>query len=252
MQNLKTYYPIKSGIFKPTQYVKAVDDISFTIKKGQTFGLVGESGCGKSTLGKSIVRLEDITSGEIKINGVNITQLNGEKLREARKNFQMIFQDPYASLNPMQMVGDIIGEPLQNYHIVDKKKLKDEVMYLLNCVGMSEDTFYKYAHQFSGGQRQRIGIARAFAIRHRRIVADVPISTRDVSVQTQVLNLLNALQKKFHLIYLFIAHDLGVIKPISDVIGVMHLGPMVEITNSEELYKNHKHPYTNAFISYMP
>lgn len=252
IQNLKTYYPIKSGIFKPTQYVKAVDDISFTIKKGQTFGLVGESGCGKSTLGKSIVRLEDITSGEIKINGVNITQLNGKKLREARKNFQMIFQDPYASLNPMQMVGDIIGEPLQNYHIVDKKKLKDEVMYLLNCVGMSEDTFYKYAHQFSGGQKQRIGIARALAIRPKLIVADEPVSALDVSVQSQVLNLMKDLQKEFNLSYLFIAHDLSVVKHISDVIGVMYLGHMVEIANSTELYKNPQHPYTKALISSIP
>ena len=164
----------------------------------------------------------------------------------------MIFQDPYLSLNPMQMVGDIIGEPLQNYHIVDKKKLKDEVMYLLNCVGMSEDTFYKYAHQFSGGQRQRIGIARALAIRPKLIVADEPVSTLDVSVQSQVLNLMKDLQKEFNLSYLFIAHDLSVVKHISDVIGVMYLGHMVEIANSTELYKNPKHPYTKALISSIP
>lgn len=252
LQHLKTYYFIKKKLFKETQYVKAVDDVSFSIKKGQTFGLVGESGCGKSTLGRSIVHLEKVTSGEIKIDGVNITNLKGKKLREARKDFQMIFQDPYGSLNPMQMVGDIIGEPIRNFKKIDKQTLKEEVLYLLKCVGLSEDAYYKYAHQFSGGQRQRIGIARALAVRPKLIVADEPVSALDVSVQSQVLNLLKNLQKEFDLSYLFIAHDLSVVKHISDVIGVMYLGHMVEIADSNELYQQPLHPYTKALISSVP
>ncbi|PNZ88474.1 dipeptide ABC transporter ATP-binding protein [Staphylococcus devriesei] len=252
LQHLKTYYFIKKKFFKATQYVKAVDDVSFSIKKGQTFGLVGESGCGKSTLGRSIVHLEKVTSGEIKINGINTTHLKGKKLREARKDFQMIFQDPYGSLNPMQMVGDIIGEPIRNFKKIDKQTLKEEVLYLLKCVGLSEDAYYKYAHQFSGGQRQRIGIARALAVRPKLIVADEPVSALDVSVQSQVLNLLKSLQKEFDLSYLFIAHDLSVVKHISDVIGVMYLGHMVEIADSNELYNQPLHPYTKALISSVP
>ncbi|PTE66928.1 peptide ABC transporter substrate-binding protein [Staphylococcus devriesei] len=252
LQHLKTYYFIKKKLFKETQYVKAVDDVSFSIKKGQTFGLVGESGCGKSTLGRSIVHLEKVTSGEIKIDGVNTTNLKGKKLREARKDFQMIFQDPYGSLNPMQMVGDIIGEPIRNFKKIDKQTLKEEVLYLLKCVGLSEDAYYKYAHQFSGGQRQRIGIARALAVRPKLIVADEPVSALDVSVQSQVLNLLKSLQKEFDLSYLFIAHDLSVVKHISDVIGVMYLGHMVEIADSNELYQQPLHPYTKALISSVP
>ncbi|MBI5971948.1 peptide/nickel transport system ATP-binding protein [Staphylococcus caledonicus] len=252
LQHLKTYYFIKKKLFKETQYVKAVDDVSFSIKKGQTFGLVGESGCGKSTLGRSIVHLEKVTSGEIKIDGVNTTNLKGKKLREARKDFQMIFQDPYGSLNPMQMVGDIIGEPIRNFKKIDKQTLKEEVLYLLKCVGLSEDAYYKYAHQFSGGQRQRIGIARALAVRPKLIVADEPVSALDVSVQSQVLNLLKNLQKEFDLSYLFIAHDLSVVKHISDVIGVMYLGHMVEIADSNELYQQPLHPYTKALISSVP
>lgn len=252
LQHLKTYYFIKKKLFKETQYVKAVDDVSFSIKKGQTFGLVEESGCGKSTLGRSIVHLEKVTSGEIKIDGVNTTNLKGKKLREARKDFQMIFQDPYGSLNPMQMVGDIIGEPIRNFKKIDKQTLKEEVLYLLKCVGLSEDAYYKYAHQFSGGQRQRIGIARALAVRPKLIVADEPVSALDVSVQSQVLNLLKSLQKEFDLSYLFIAHDLSVVKHISDVIGVMYLGHMVEIADSNELYQQPLHPYTKALISSVP
>ncbi|MGA4514080.1 ABC transporter ATP-binding protein [Staphylococcus caledonicus] len=252
LQHLKTYYFIKKKLFKETQYVKAVDDVSFSIKKGQTFGLVGESGCGKSTLGRSIVHLEKVTSGEIKIDGVNTTNLKGKKLREARKDFQMIFQDPYGSLNPMQMVVDIIGEPIRNFKKIDKQTLKEEVLYLLKCVGLSEDAYYKYAHQFSGGQRQRIGIARALAVRPKLIVADEPVSALDVSVQSQVLNLLKNLQKEFDLSYLFIAHDLSVVKHISDVIGVMYLGHMVEIADSNELYQQPLHPYTKALISSVP
>uniref|UniRef100_UPI0038928E1F ABC transporter ATP-binding protein n=1 Tax=Staphylococcus aureus TaxID=1280 RepID=UPI0038928E1F len=249
VNQIKKYYKIKTGLLQKTQYVKAVDDVSFSIKKGQTFGLVGESGCGKSTLGKVIIRLEDATSGSIIVNGEDITRLQGKKLRKSRQQYQMIFQDPYASLNPMQMVGDIISEPILNYKKLPKEEIKKEVLYLLKCVGLSEDAYYKYAHEFSGGQRQRVGIARALALRPSLIVADEPVSALDVSVQSQVLNLLKDLQEQFNLSYLFIAHDLSVVKHISDVIGVMYLGHIVEIASDKEIYENPKHPYTRALIS---
>ncbi|HEA3965437.1 TPA: ATP-binding cassette domain-containing protein, partial [Staphylococcus aureus] len=252
VNQIKKYYKIKTGLLQKTQYVKAVDDVSFSIKKGQTFGLVGESGCGKSTLGKVIIRLEDATSGSIIVNGEDITRLQGKKLRKSRQQYQMIFQDPYASLNPMQMVGDIISEPILNYKKLPKEEIKKEVLYLLKCVGLSEDAYYKYAHEFSGGQRQRVGIARALALRPSLIVADEPVSALDVSVQSQVLNLLKDLQEQFNLSYLFIAHDLSVVKHISDVIGVMYLGHIVEIASDKEIYENPKHPYTKALISSIP
>ncbi|MEN0242779.1 ABC transporter ATP-binding protein [Staphylococcus aureus] len=252
VNQVKKYYKIKTGLLQKTQYVKAVDDVSFSIKKGQTFGLVGESGCGKSTLGKVIIRLEDATSGSIIVNGEDITRLQGKKLRKSRQQYQMIFQDPYASLNPMQMVGDIISEPILNYKKLPKEEIKKEVLYLLKCVGLSEDAYYKYAHEFSGGQRQRVGIARALALRPSLIVADEPVSALDVSVQSQVLNLLKDLQEQFNLSYLFIAHDLSVVKHISDVIGVMYLGHIVEIASDKEIYENPKHPYTKALISSIP
>lgn len=252
VNQVKKYYKIKTGLLQKTQYVKAVDDVSFSIKKGQTFGLVGESGCGKSTLGKVIIRLEDATSGSIIVNGEDITRLQGKKLRKSRQQYQMIFQDPYASLNPMQMVGDIISEPILNYKKLPKEEIKKEVLYLLKCVGLSEDAYYKYAHEFSGGQRQRVGIARALALRPSLIVADEPVSALDVSVQSQVLNLLKDLQEQFNLSYLFIAHDLSVVKHISDVIGVMYLGHIVEIASDKEIYENPKHPYTKVLISSIP
>lgn len=252
VNQIKKYYKIKTGLLQKTQYVKAVDDVSFSIKKGQTFGLVGESGCGKSTLGKVIIRLEDATSGSIIVNGEDITRLQGKKLRKSRQQYQMIFQDPYASLNPMQMVGDIISEPILNYKKLPKEEIKKEVLYLLKCVGLSEDAYYKYAHEFSGGQKQRVGIARALALRPSLIVADEPVSALDVSVQSQVLNLLKDLQEQFNLSYLFIAHDLSVVKHISDVIGVMYLGHIVEIASDKEIYENPKHPYTKALISSIP
>lgn len=252
VNQVKKYYKIKTGLLQKTQYVKAVDDVSFSIKKGQTFGLVGESGCGKSTLGKVIIRLEDATSGSIIVNGEDITRLQGKKLRKSRQQYQMIFQDPYASLNPMQMVGDIISEPILNYKKLPKEEIKKEVLYLLKCVGLSEDAYYKYAHEFSGRQRQRVGIARALALRPSLIVADEPVSALDVSVQSQVLNLLKDLQEQFNLSYLFIAHDLSVVKHISDVIGVMYLGHIVEIASDKEIYENPKHPYTKALISSIP
>lgn len=253
VRNLKTYYPIRGGFFRRVVgNVKAVDDISFTIKKGETMGLVGESGCGKSTTGRTILRLMKPTSGEILFEGKEITRLSGSKLQKARRDFQMIFQDPYASLNPMQMVGDIISEPIVNYEKRDRKELKAYVKSLLTKVGLPEEAYYKYAHEFSGGQRQRIGIARALALNPKLIIADEPVSALDVSVQSQVLNLLKDLQKEFDLTYLFIAHDLSVVKHMSDRIGVMYLGNLVEVASNKDLYTEPLHPYTQALISAIP
>ncbi|MEH7884426.1 dipeptide ABC transporter ATP-binding protein [Bacillus sp. JJ1609] len=253
IKNLKTYYPVKGGFFKRTiGNVKAVDDVSFEIKKGETLGLVGESGCGKSTTGRTIIRLLNATDGEILFDGKDITKLRGKSLQSIRQDIQMVFQDPYASLNPMQMVGDIVAEPIKNFKNVSTKDLKDEVMDLLTKVGLPEDAYYKYAHEFSGGQRQRIGIARALALRPKLIIADEPVSALDVSVQSQVLNLLKKLQKEFDLTFLFIAHDLSVVKHMSDRIGVMYLGNMVEIADRNSMYAEPLHPYTQALISAIP
>ena len=253
VENLKQYYSIKGGIFKRTVgHVKAVDDISFEIKEGETMGLVGESGCGKSTAGRTILRLQDATEGRVIFDGEDITSLSGKALREARKGFQMVFQDPYASLNPMQMIGDIVGEPIRNYFGKKQSEIEDEVKDLLKRVGLNEDTYYKYAHEFSGGQRQRIGIARALALKPKLIIADEPVSALDVSVQSQVLNILEDLQNEFNLSYLFIAHDLSVVKHVSDYIGVMYLGHIVEQGPAEEVYNNPAHPYTKALISAIP
>lgn len=253
IKNLKTYYPVKGGFFKRTVgNVKAVDNISFEIKKGETLGLVGESGCGKSTAGRTILRLLKPTDGQIIFDGKDITKISGKTLREIRKDLQMVFQDPYASLNPMQMVGDIIAEPIYNFEKKSKEELKKEVMDLLGKVGLPEDAYYKYAHEFSGGQRQRIGIARALALRPKLIIADEPVSALDVSVQSQVLNLLKDLQEEFDLTFLFIAHDLSAVKHMSDRIGVMYLGNMVEIADKDSLYAEPLHPYTQALISAIP
>lgn len=253
VKDLKTYYPIKGGFLKKTiGHVKAVDNISFSIKNGETLGLVGESGCGKSTTGRTILRLLDSTAGQIVFNGQDITQLAGNSLREIRKDIQMVFQDPYASLNPMQMVGSVVSEPIMNFHKKSLKSLKSEVIELLNKVGLPEDAYYKYAHEFSGGQRQRIGIARALALRPKLIIADEPVSALDVSVQSQVLNLLKELQNEFDLTFLFIAHDLSVVKHMSDRIGVMYLGNIVEIADKENIYDEPLHPYTQALISAIP
>jgi peptide/nickel transport system ATP-binding protein len=253
IQNLKTYYPVKGGFFKRTiGHVKAVDNISFEIKRGETLGLVGESGCGKSTAGRTILRLLKPTEGSILFEGKNITRVSGKSLREIRQDMQMVFQDPYASLNPMQMVGDIIAEPIYNYSKKSKAELKQEVMDLLEKVGLPPEAYFKYAHEFSGGQRQRIGIARALALRPKLIIADEPVSALDVSVQSQVLNLLKDLQEEFELTFLFIAHDLSVVKHMSDRIGVMYLGNMVEIADKNSLYAEPLHPYTQALISAIP
>lgn len=253
IKNLKTYYPVKGGFLRRTiGHVKAVDDVSFDIKKGETLGLVGESGCGKSTTGRTIIRLLNATDGEVLFEGKDITKLRGKSLQEIRQDIQMVFQDPYASLNPMQMVGDIVAEPIKNFKKVSSKELKDEVMDLLTKVGLPEDAYFKYAHEFSGGQRQRIGIARALALRPKLIIADEPVSALDVSVQSQVLNLLKKLQQEFDLTFLFIAHDLSVVKHMSDRIGVMYLGNMVEIADRSSMYAEPLHPYTQALISAIP
>ncbi|KKK36958.1 peptide ABC transporter substrate-binding protein [Mesobacillus campisalis] len=253
VKNLKTYYPVKGGFLRRTVgNVKAVDDISFDIKAGETLGLVGESGCGKSTTGRTIIRLLKATGGQVLFEGKDITKLRGKSLQSIRQDIQMVFQDPYASLNPMQMVGDIVSEPILNYKSVNKNDLKNEVMDLLNRVGLPEDAYYKYAHEFSGGQRQRIGIARALALRPKLIIADEPVSALDVSVQSQVLNLLKELQDEFDLTFLFIAHDLSVVKHMSDRIGVMYLGSMAEIADRSSIYSEPLHPYTKALISAIP
>lgn len=253
VKDLKKYYPVTKGFFRrKIGDVKAVDGISLTLKKGETFGLVGESGCGKSTTGRTILRLENPTSGKIIFDGKDITNIKGKELRQMRKNFQMVFQDPYASLNPQMMVGHIVGEPLRNYTKKSYKKLEKQVKDLIKRVGLREEDYYKYPHEFSGGQRQRIGIARALALHPKLIIADEPVSALDVSIQSQVLNLLKELQADFNLTYLFIAHDLSVVKHMSDRIGVMYLGKLVEVANKDELYKEPLHPYTKSLISAIP
>ncbi|KXZ40371.1 oligopeptide transport system ATP-binding protein [Alkalithermobacter thermoalcaliphilus JW-YL-7 = DSM 7308] len=253
VKNLKKYFPVKKGLFKNSvQYVKAVDDVSFYIRKGETLGLVGESGCGKSTTGRTIIRLYDPTEGQIIFDGHDIAKLNQNQLKEFRKKVQMIFQDPYASLNSRMTVGDIIGEALDIHKIATGKERLEIIHDLLQRVGLQPDHATRYPHEFSGGQRQRIGIARALAVQPQFIIADEPISALDVSIQAQVVNMLEDLQKDLNLTYLFIAHDLSMVKHISDRIGVMYLGKLVEITDSDELYKNPIHPYTKALLSAIP
>src|SRR5699024_6200805 len=225
VKNLKKYFPIRAGFFKrKVGDIKAVDDVSFTIKKGETFGLVGESGSGKSTTGRTILKLLEATDGQIIFDGEDITNLRGKKLREYRKNFQMVYQDPYASLNPKMMVGHIVDEPIRNFTKKKHREIEDEVKQLLQRVGLKPNDYYKYPHEFSGGQRQRIGIARALALKPKLIIADEPVSALDVSIQAQVINLFKQLQQEFGLTYLFIAHDLAVVKYLSDRIGVMKDG----------------------------
>lgn len=231
--------------------MKAVDDVSFTIQKGETLGLVGESGCGKSTTGRMLMQLLEPTEGQIVFEGKDLSKLNKSEIRSARKNFQMIFQDPYASLNPRMKIKDIINEPLI-IHGYDKEQRERRVNELLDIVGLSPAQGDRYPHEFSGGQRQRIGIARALAISPKLIIADEPVSALDVSIQSQILNLLKDLQNEFHLTYLFISHNLSVVEHISDRVGVMYLGKIVEIADQETLYKNPLHPYTKSLLSAVP
>lgn len=254
VNNLKKYFPVKAGVFRKTVgYVKAVDDISFYIKEGETLGLVGESGCGKSTTGATILRLEEATAGEVKFEGKDILSLNRRELREMRKEMQIIFQDPYASLNPRMTVADIVGEPLDIHNLARNKKERNEkVRELLDSVGLTAEQMNRYPHEFSGGQRQRIGIARALAVEPKLIIADEPVSALDVSIQAQVINILQDLQEEFGLTYLFIAHDLSVVKHISDRVAVMYLGKIVEMTDKRDLYNNPLHPYTQSLLSAIP
>lgn len=246
---LKKYFPVKEGFLK-TNYVKAVDDVSLHIKKGETLGLVGESGCGKTTLGRTILRLHEPTEGKIIYKGEDITKVD---MLSYRRKMQIIFQDPYASLDPRMTIGDIIGEPLDIHKLYKNKQERQEKIYnLLETVGLNKEHANRFAHEFSGGQRQRIGIARALAVEPEFIVCDEPISALDVSIQAQVVNMLEDLQAERGFTYLFIAHDLSVVKHISNRIGVMYLGHLVELTTSKELYKNPMHPYTQTLLSAIP
>lgn len=254
IKNLKKYFPIKKGLFRKTVgYIKAVDDISFFVKEGETLAIVGESGCGKSTTGLTILRLEEPTQGVINFKEKDIVSLSDRELRKLRKNMQIIFQDPYDSLNPRMKVADIVGEPLDVYQLYKNKVDRyDIVKGLLDNVGLTEECMNRYPHEFSGGQRQRIGIARALAVKPELIIADEPVSALDVSVQAQVINLLQDLQDKFKLTYIFIAHDLNVVEHISNRIVVMYLGKIVEICDKKVLSKNPLHPYTQSLLSAVP
>jgi len=254
VKNLKKYFPITKGIIfqKHVGDIKAVDGISFFIRRGETLGLVGESGCGKTTTGRTILQLYRPTAGEVFFEGQNLCEMKGEKLRRMRKKMQMIFQDPYASLNPRMTVGNIIGEPLEVHNIATGKEKMERVQELLRIVGLNPYFINRYPHEFSGGQRQRIGIARALALNPSFIICDEPISSLDVSIQAQIMNLLEDLQEKFGLTYLFIAHDLAVVRHVSDRVAVMYLGKLVELTDRDTLYREPLHPYTKALLSAVP
>ena len=253
--DLKMHFPVGSGLLsrKPTGYVKAVDGVSFTVKRGETLGLVGESGCGKTTTGRCILQLYKPTAGKVKFEGQELTELSTKAMRAMRREMQVIFQDPYSSLNPRMTAGNIIGEPLIVHGLVKgKQEYREKVADLLSNVGLNPYMADRFPHEFSGGQRQRIGVARALSVSPKFIVADEPVSALDVSIQAQIINLLEDLQEQFNLTYLFIAHDLSVVRHISDRVGVMYLGHMVEMADRNEIYRNPVHPYTKALLSAVP
>lgn len=253
VEDLKIYYPVAGSGFGKKEFVKAVDGVTFEVKKGEVFGIVGESGCGKSTLGRGVCKLENLTSGHVYLDGEDITEYNDRRMRSIRKKVQMVFQDPYASLNPRMSVFDIIAEPLLVHHLYqDKADLEKKVLDLLHRVGLDDYHANRYPHEFSGGQRQRIGVARALAVEPSLIIADEPVSALDVSIQAQVLNLLNELKHDLDLTYIFVAHDLSVVEYISDRVGVMYLGNFVEVGEKEKIYSNPMHPYTQALLSAVP
>jgi peptide/nickel transport system ATP-binding protein len=253
LKHIKMYFPIQSGLLKRNiGFIKAVDDVSITIKRGETVGIVGESGCGKSTLGRVILKIYDPTAGEIVLNGVDITHQKGKQLRALRKDCQMIFQDPFASLNPKMRVGEIVAEPLWVNHVLPRRAADQRAEELLIKVGLRQSDCRKYPHEFSGGQKQRVGIARALALNPKLIVADEAVSALDVSIQSQILNLLNDLKQEYQLAYMFISHNLAVVKHISDRIGVMYLGNLVELADKNTIFTNPLHPYTQALLAAAP